>query len=111
MSEIELLPCPFCGGKAADIFTVGDISEKRRYTVKCRICFSGVGHYADTKRAIEMWNTRKPMERIVEQLEKQKITAFLTIANTGDKSLDLAYKKVGDCLDDAIAMVRRGGAE
>lgn len=34
---------------------------------------------------------------------------FLTIANTGDKSLDIAYEKVGNALDEAIEIVKRGG--
>lgn len=73
MSEIKLLPCPFCGGEA-EVFTSDEIGYlgNDRYTVKCGSCICGTGHYKDRQRAIEMWNTRKPMERIVEQLEEKK---------------------------------------
>lgn len=47
--------------------------------------------------------------RIVEEIKKEKMVYFLTIANTGDKSLDIAYEKVGNALDEAIEIVKRGG--
>lgn len=47
--------------------------------------------------------------RIVEEIKKEKMTYFLTIANTGDKTLDVAYEKVGNALDEAIEIVKRGG--
>ena len=47
--------------------------------------------------------------RIVEEIKKEKMTYFLTIANTGDKPLDVAYEKVGNALDEAIEIVKRGG--
>lgn len=47
--------------------------------------------------------------RIVEEIKKEKMVYFLTIANTGDKVLDVAYDKVGNALDEAIEIVKRGG--
>ena len=47
--------------------------------------------------------------RIVEEIKKEKMVYFLTIANTGDKTLDVAYEKVGNALDEAIEIVKRGG--
>ena len=39
--------------------------------------------------------------------KKEKMSYFLTIANTGDEKLDYAYEKVGNVLDDAIEIVKQ----
>ena len=46
-------------------------------------------------------------ENIIEQLEKEKMSYFLTIANTGDEKLDCAYEHVGNALDKAIEIVKQ----
>lgn len=57
MVEIELKPCPFCGGKA----------EKRTfiknggfyiYRVYCTQCQIGAAGHTSMKRACETWNRR-----------------------------------------------------
>ena len=48
----------------------------------------------------------KVFEKIIEKLEKEKMSYFLTIANTGDEKLDYAYEQVGDALDKAIEIVK-----
>lgn len=54
-------------------------------------------------------NFEKMENQIIEDIEKEKAIYFLTIANTGDKSLDIAYEKVGNALDKAVEIVKRGG--
>ena len=49
----------------------------------------------------------KAFEKILERLEEEKMSYFLTIANTGDEKLDYAYEKVGDALDKAIEIVKQ----
>ena len=69
MSEIKLLPCPFCGGEA----TVYD-DEYNHYAIGCKLCcdVTPVTTWEDTvEKASAIWNTRKPMERIVERLEEE----------------------------------------
>ena len=44
-----------------------------------------------------------------KEIEQEKLRYFLTLANTGDKVLDVAYENVGNALDRAIDIVRRGG--
>ena len=44
----------------------------------------------------------KVFEKIIEKLEEEKMSYFLTIANTGDEKLDYTYEQVGDALDKAI---------
>ena len=48
----------------------------------------------------------KVFEKIIEKLEEEKMSYFLTIANTEDEKLDCAYEQVGDALDDAIEIVK-----
>ena len=49
----------------------------------------------------------KVFEKIIEKLEEEKMSYFLTIANTGDEKLDYAYEQVGDALDKAIEIVKQ----
>ena len=46
-------------------------------------------------------------EKIIEKLEEEKMSYFLTIANTGNEKLDYAYEQVGDALDKAIEIVKK----
>ena len=48
-------------------------------------------------------------EKIIEKLKEEKMSYFLTIANTGDEKLDYTYEQVGDALDKAIEIVKQGG--
>ena len=50
---------------------------------------------------------KKVFEKIIEKLEEEKMSYFLTIANTGDEKLDCAYEQVGDALDNAIEIVKQ----
>ena len=49
----------------------------------------------------------KAFEKIIEKLEEEKMSYFLTIANTGDEKLDCAYEHTGDALDKAIDIVNQ----
>ena len=71
-SEIKLLPCPFCGGEAR----VRDCTREEQITIVngqmhkmcgCKdYCVEMFGYTEE--EAIKKWNTRKPMERIIERL-------------------------------------------
>lgn len=95
MSNIKMDPCPFCGGEKLKVESKRKNISYRHLSVvtksvRCNRCHarggtaSGeVGNYSFgtpksdkltteqeiETRAIELWNTRKPMDRIVEQLE------------------------------------------
>ena len=55
--------------------------------------------------------TAYDVDKVVEQLKQLKARYFLTIANTGDKKLDIAYENVGDALDRVIEIIKGGGVE
>ena len=68
MKEVELKPCPFCGGEAKINLFLGN------YCVTCKECTGAIFPVRGMTKeeAIEDWNTRKPMEQIVERLERQQ---------------------------------------
>lgn len=51
------------------------------------------------------------LDKVVKQLKDLKAMYWVTIANTGDKKLDVAYENVGNALDRAIEIVKGGGVE
>ena len=79
MSDTELKPCPFCGGEAY-INYESMVDERRIYwaQILCKNCHCRSGgnwnnSYANAeKKELTAWNTRRPMERIVEWLESEK---------------------------------------
>ena len=56
MSNKELLPCPFCGGKATLTSSGADDGDN---VVECTKCNYELGYYANPKMAIKAWNKRK----------------------------------------------------
>lgn len=51
------------------------------------------------------------LDKVVKQLKDLKAMYWFSIANTGDKKLDVAYENVGNALDEAIEIVKGGGVE
>lgn len=64
-----------------------------------------------TMMEIDEQPTAFDVDKVVEQLKQLKMRYFLTIANTGNKKLDIAYENVGNALDRVIEIVKGGGAE
>ena len=62
--KIELLPCPFCGGKASLLWD--QISGRTASFVKCSVCGCGARtqqvvistEYSSDEKAAELWNRR-----------------------------------------------------
>ena len=99
----KLLPCPFCGGEA-EIDIILGVDE--RWLVRCPRCFCKTTTFANKKSALITWNTRKPMERIVEQLEEEAYETEVW----DERYTDKYYKGVSDGCKVAIEIVK-GGVE
>ena len=71
--EDNLKPCPFCGGEAG--YTNAQLPNGTEvYYIECLECGASSAVYGTVEKAVKEWNIRKPMDRIVEQLEEQSIT-------------------------------------
>ena len=90
MSEIKLLPCPFCGGEAS--LKRDQKDDFVEYSVGCYnrgcVCAAHTYCYYDKEEAIRDWNTRKPMERIVERLEETRSDRIEVVHKTMDTFVD-----------------------
>ena len=64
----KLKPCPFCGGNNIGVFKHEYFYKSHLYAANCYDCHFGLKMVATEEEAIKIWNTRKPMDRIVEQL-------------------------------------------
>ena len=68
MSDERLLLCSFCGGEAKVAHEYTE-AWKLEY-VMCFRCGCSTPPAISEDTVIQIWNTRKPMERIVERFEK-----------------------------------------
>ena len=108
MNETKLLRCPFCGGEAF-LHTVEPhkhiIVDLPDYGggafVECTNCSCAIsGETAE--EAAKAWNTRKPMEDIVDELEELLAQEIISENVVSD---------VGTGLSIAIAIIEKGGTE
>lgn len=76
MSEEELKPCPFCGSKATVQVIPPHTHKLTKWIPDCNgeviiECKCGCSIMRDTEEeAITHWNTRKPIEKAVKELEE-----------------------------------------
>ena len=94
MSEIKLLPCPFCGGEAK----VSNLNFNQ-YLIFCKDCWAETKPTTGFENTITKWNTRKPMQEIVEKLEDEmmelrKASCYLS-AHQFKKAIDIVEKVGG----------------
>lgn len=74
----------------------------------------GTSISSDQKEFIDCVNrqlTVFDLDKVVKQLKDLKAMYWVSIANTGDEKLDVAYEKVGNALDRAVEIVKGGGVE
>jgi Lar family restriction alleviation protein len=62
----DLKPCPFCGGEA-EMQYIGTCCPL--YFISCKECGCKQATSISKEAVIEAWNTRKPMEAVVAELE------------------------------------------
>lgn len=110
MSDTELKPCPFCGGEAEEALCDWEPA------IRCKSCHATV--YREYLKQAEhaeviMWNTRKPMERIVAQLKDEAELSYADFEGyVAEYGLDAEYDddfRYG--MRRAIGIVQKGGAE
>lgn len=94
----RLKPCPFCGGNNVGIFKWRTPYGFITYSAQCYDCHFGLVEVDTEAKAIEAWNTRKPMDRIVEQLKEVAFVDWV------EKYVDNGEALV--CLQDAIEIVK-----
>ena len=106
MSDERLKPCPFCGGEATFIGNTR--------TIKCKCCGGAFVCTNPLITALEVaaaWNTRKPMEQIVERLEERASAherIMLGCANVEERHL---HCRISDEYKQAIEIVKGGGVD
>ena len=69
----KLKPCPFCGGEA----------EVRMFTatlsfVQCKSCLAGTSGFLSEHEAVNSWNRRYTVLRMVRQVIKKWLTILQT---------------------------------
>lgn len=127
MSETKLKPCPFCGGEVT-IALIGDKNTRWFVTrgfgknkCTCRVFMESEQMPRDaskwTRETIKRelakkWNTRKPMDNIVAELEKEKDlhTHFYKLSEYKDfPEVKTRHALIMYNLDKAIGIVKKGG--
>lgn len=71
----ELKKCPFCGGEAWIFKTHEGTYAVMHESSDCPITsesYQGNWVYDSLEEAIKAWNTRKPVDKVIERLEESK---------------------------------------
>lgn len=96
----KLKRCPFCGGEARLEQVPGATWDKFVVTCKSMKCcafyigYCDEGIYDTKTKAIEAWNTRKPVENVMKRLEEAKNTEIKVIGGRcNGKSFTVGYSE------------------
>ena len=128
---MKLKPCPFCGGEATTSHGVDDDTLEQFFFVSCEYCGSRTRkfhryRYGEEyeRKAIEAWNRREPIDKIVEQLEEQKdkheklgieASKLCTFERLEARPIvfdeKMCHEKAVEVLDKAIEIVKGGSDE
>lgn len=95
MSEIKLKPCPFCGGDNVGIWENKPITKiiPTTYEARCYDCHFGLSPSKTKEEAIVAWNTRKPVERVLERLTS-RLTAYKMYSELNFPKGDIVVKEI-----------------
>lgn len=74
MREIELKPCPFCGGESVYVEQIG---SEGYFNVCCRNCLANVPLSGSRETAVSAWNCRSIDLEMVEYERLKKENAEL----------------------------------
>ena len=105
-----LLRCPFCGGDAVTAEMYNTKLKKLFPIVKCLDCECRTPMTETFEEAITAWNTRKPMERILERLEECKETHDRRLLSKKETaSFKIKELQFSGCYQNAIEIVKEEG--
>lgn len=94
-NQVDLLPCPFCGGKADLRCSAGRDPD---WFVECTECMASASVFSQDK--LEGWNNRTQglLDRPAEQHQGEPImlTAVATLVDDGDGGLEPSWLLEGD---------------
>lgn len=101
----ELLNCPFCGGEA-ELNLIGDFRFIHCFKVTCKECGCTQDISISDEEVVEAWNTRIPMQNIVERLEEE-----LATCQHYDRNGKCIYEETArkDGISKAIEIVKEEG--
>lgn len=125
----DLLNCPFCGGEAELKYERQNFpfsEERNSFVVTCKNCGCSTSYFSEMniyyskdykekekelkEKTIKTWNTRKPMERILERLEEYRDDFMNDIyEELRDDTDNLRANRIIDRFDEAIAIVMEEG--
>lgn len=97
----ELKRCPFCGGEVRFVKTGCSSRGKigHLYCDGCKESFFKNDRWHTESELYEKWNTRKPLERVIERLEKEK-SNLTTWAE--DEAYKLAINKAIEIIKEEV---------
>lgn len=112
----KLKPCPFCGGEAKlsiNKTNQGQVSIVSCSECTCRKTLLKYPFYEGSieQDAIEDWNTRKPMDRIVEKLEKVMEYREKSYKEWEGTTFGQICKTKAYTYEHAIKIVKAGGKD
>lgn len=113
MQNDRLLPCPFCGGDKVGIWHNRSVSPliKGSHEVHCYDCHFGLKQEKTEEDAIKHWNTRKPMERIVWQMEKRCSSFNCKVCRHYGDGTGTCNEDCTDALIDDLFDIVKGGVD
>lgn len=110
MNEVDLMPCPFCGGKAHKriAFPIdADGMEVNMYIVGCEACDIEFYGPWDEEAVIEQWNTRKPMDEGIEKLKEEMVFYEQIKKETEEKDYRYLYHKIAEAYGKAVVIMHK----
>lgn len=106
MIEAKLLNCPFCKEELEVVGKGHYFAHKTNGCILQHLCFE-----IDDEEAIKAWNTRKPMERIIERLEEESVLTEKEMDRAREQN-PLQYERCDSyicAIDNAIEIVKEDG--
>lgn len=115
MNEVDLMPCPFCGGKVnLKTYDLRGYRGNYEYVVECDNCnirFREYDVYQSANEAkqkvIGQWNTRKPMDEGIEKLKEEMVFYEQIKKETEEKDYRYLYHKIAEAYGKAVVIMHK----